>query len=130
MKTRLTYSEKLKDPRWQLKRTQVLVRDNFTCRCCGDNDTRYEMHVHHQQYNGEPWDANVDFLITLCPDCHTWVEDKKKTPLSVYQAHIIWTYDKMLDGQMGWTQFNRMRKINSINYIISYAYGEQNQVWR
>jgi len=28
---KLTYSEKLKDPRWQKKRLEILSRDNFTC---------------------------------------------------------------------------------------------------
>lgn len=128
MDKRLTYAQKLQDPRWLRKRSEVLARDNFTCRCCAEQF--YSLHVHHQQYNGEPWQANMDFLISLCESCHRWVEEKKKIPLSLYQAHIIWTYDAMLDGDNGLLMSNRQQRILALNYIISYAYGEQNQVWR
>ena len=32
------YSEKLKDPRWQKKRLEILERDNFRCQYCGDKN--------------------------------------------------------------------------------------------
>jgi len=64
-----TYSEKLKDPRWQKVRLAVLSRDNFTCRDC--DDTTEELHVHHCFYRkGNPWDTETDFLLTLCKPCH------------------------------------------------------------
>jgi hypothetical protein len=65
----MTYSEKLKDPRWQRKRLDILKRDDFTCRDCGAiNKT---LHVHHCHYDGgDPWKANDDVLLTLCEDCH------------------------------------------------------------
>lgn len=128
MDKRITYREKLKDPRWLHKRSEVLARDNFTCRCCGEQS--YSLHVHHQQYNGEPWQADMDYLISLCEDCHKWVEEKKKVSLSLYQAHILWTYEYMLDGDNGTKMFYRTQRIIALNYIISFAYGEQNQVWR
>lgn len=126
---KVTYSDKLKDPRWQRKRLEIFQRDNFTCRLCADATT--ELQVHHQQYKGaNPWDADNEFLITLCCDCHGWVESKKKTPLALYKAHVNWYYDQMIDGQMGFWHFIRMQRILAINYIISFAYGDQNQVWR
>ncbi len=64
----MTYSEKLKDPRWQKKRLEILNRDEFTCRLCGDD--KLTLHVHHICYNGNPWEANSDRLITLCEACH------------------------------------------------------------
>ena len=67
----MAYSEKLKDPRWQKKRLEVLEADNFTCKCCGE--TTIELHVHHFIYNnktGNPWDVDKCDLITLCKDCH------------------------------------------------------------
>lgn len=68
----MTYSEKLRDPRWQKKRLKILERDNFTCRYC--NDTETELQVHHKKYNGEPWDAKKKHLITLCKHCHKHIE--------------------------------------------------------
>jgi hypothetical protein len=65
----MTYSEKLKDPRWQKKRLKVMERDGFKCRdCTNDGKT---LHVHHCFYEiGNPWDTDPEFLITLCKDCH------------------------------------------------------------
>lgn len=68
-----TYSEKLKDPRWQRKRLEVFQRDGFTCQCC--NDDKKTLHVHHKKYSGEPWEANLGDLTTLCEDCHQDFED-------------------------------------------------------
>jgi hypothetical protein len=68
----MSYSDKLKDPRWQKKRLQILDRDDFTCRYCSDTET--ELHVHHLEYNGEPWQQSNDKLITLCKHCHYAIE--------------------------------------------------------
>lgn len=65
----MNYSEKLKDPRWQKKRLEILQRDSWRCRFCCDNAAT--LHVHHIAYQvGEPWDINNDLLITLCRSCH------------------------------------------------------------
>lgn len=70
MADKTSYSEKLKDPRWQKRRLEIFNRDNFTCRRCGD--TKSTLHVHHKYYeNGmEPWDYPEESLITFCEDCH------------------------------------------------------------
>ena len=72
----MTYSERLKDPRWQKKRLKILDRDKWTCQKCGDKETT--LHVHHLKYNKNPWDGNYKDLVTLCKDCHTAVEHFKK----------------------------------------------------
>jgi len=65
----MDYSKKLKDPRWQQKRVEILERDNFTCQLCGDKKTT--LIVHHKEYKKcEPWDYHNDMLVTLCEDCH------------------------------------------------------------
>lgn len=66
------YSDKLKDPRWQKKRLEILQRDNFTCRIC--HDERSQLNVHHIIYNKnkDPWDYDNNILITLCNDCHNY----------------------------------------------------------
>lgn len=66
-----TYSEKLKDPRWQKKRLEILERDNWSCRYCGDKEST--LHVHHEHYikGCEPWEADECSLTTLCEDCHS-----------------------------------------------------------
>lgn len=64
----MTYSEKLRDPRWQKKRLEVFQRDGFSCRCCGS--ITETLNVHHKRYTGNPWDAPLDDLETLCEGCH------------------------------------------------------------
>lgn len=67
-----TYSDKLKDPRWQKKRLLVLERDGWKCKLCGDEKTT--LHVHHKKYTGySPWDAPEVDLITYCEHCHNIV---------------------------------------------------------
>lgn len=65
-----TYSEKLKDPRWQRKRLEILHRDDFTCQSC--QDSKSEVHVHHRRYvkNKSPWEYDNGDYITLCKTCH------------------------------------------------------------
>jgi hypothetical protein len=66
----MSYAEKLKDPRWQRKRLEILQRDDFTCKKCGDKQTT--LHVHHRRYfkGNDPWDYPNELLVTLCEDCH------------------------------------------------------------
>lgn len=64
------YSEKLKDPRWQKKRLEILSSADFTCVYCGNkNET---LHVHHFMYikGKEPWDYSDGDLACICKDCH------------------------------------------------------------
>jgi 5-methylcytosine-specific restriction endonuclease McrA len=65
-----SYHDKLLDPRWQRRRLQILLRDNFTCQECFDS--KKTIHVHHKIYrfNIDPWDYPDEDLITLCEDCH------------------------------------------------------------
>lgn len=63
-----TYGEKLRDPRWQRKRLEVLSRDDWQCQRCFSRDKT--LNVHHTYYDGEPWDVPLDALYTLCSECH------------------------------------------------------------
>jgi len=64
------YAEKIKDPRWQKRRLEILERDKWTCQECGDTTTT--LHVHHLYYEKgkEPWEAEDNSLTTLCEACH------------------------------------------------------------
>lgn len=70
-----TYAEKLRDPRWQKRRLEVMERDRFTCFRCRSTDKT--LNVHHLMYEKgkSPWDYNDSALVTLCEDCHKEVED-------------------------------------------------------
>lgn len=82
-----TYLEKLKDPRWQIKRLEILSRDNFACRRCGDDEKT--LYVHHINYikGNTPWEYNNNRLITLCDDCHGEEHDAKD--FAFWVGHII-----------------------------------------
>jgi hypothetical protein len=69
-----SYAEKLKDPRWQKKRLEIMQRDGFKCLACGDTET--SLQVHHKKYvsGKEPWEYLNSDLITLCEHCHYELE--------------------------------------------------------
>jgi len=64
----VTYKEKLRDPRWQRLRLEIMQRDQFKCCCCGDSSET--LNVHHLKYSANPWDTHPDDLETLCHLCH------------------------------------------------------------
>lgn len=74
----ISYSDKLKDPRWQRRRLKILERDNWACVSCHiDNET---LNVHHLKYHpsGNPWEVEDRHLITLCEDCHKEEHSSRK----------------------------------------------------
>lgn len=66
----MRYAEKLKDPRWQKKRLEILQRDNWKCQCCGSE--KGTLHAHHIIYeeNLEPWEYDNHKIRTYCESCH------------------------------------------------------------
>jgi hypothetical protein len=93
-----TYSEKLRDPRWQRKRLEVLNRDDFTCQCCGADDKT--LHVHHGYYkrNAMPWEYPAGSLWVLCAECHAEAEAARDDlhravgylhPSTYYAAYLL-----------------------------------------
>lgn len=80
----MNYSEKLKDPRWQKKRLEILTRDEWECKiCCTKEKT---LNVHHIGYSGNnPWETENNLLLTLCEDCHNEETDN----LSVATKNVI-----------------------------------------
>jgi hypothetical protein len=80
----LTYSDLLRDPRWQKKRLEIMERDKFRCRKC--DDATSTLHVHHTyywpepvpiEYRTPPWDYDNQSLVTLCHRCHEDEEECK-----------------------------------------------------
>jgi hypothetical protein len=74
-----TYAEKLRDPRWQKKRLQIMDRDDYKCVICTERTKT--LNVHHVKYitGKEPWDYDDSLLLTLCEECHEDISrDKKK----------------------------------------------------
>jgi hypothetical protein len=78
MSSKKTYAEKLKNPKWQKKRLEVLEAFGFQCLEC--DSTEKTLHVHHLYYeNGsEPWEYPLEAFEALCEDCHKKAEKSKK----------------------------------------------------
>lgn len=65
-----TYSELLRDPRWQRKRLEILGRDEFTCKRCGDSESTLNVHHCYYERDKTPWEYPAKSLVTLCESCH------------------------------------------------------------
>lgn len=81
-----TYSDKLRHPKWQVKRLKIIERDGAKCKLCSDSET--ELHIHHEYYtkNTDPWDYPDEALTALCKHCHSAVEmlkDEQATALLI-----------------------------------------------
>lgn len=65
----LTYSEKLRDVRWQNKRNTVKDKADFKCQDCGSSKN-LEVHHCYYKFGLEPWQYPIDSLRCLCSNCH------------------------------------------------------------
>lgn len=77
----IPYNEKLFDDRWLDLRAKVLKRDEYTCQLCLKQQSSLE--VHHCLYEGEPWEAPIESLESLCDTCH---ELRTKMDREIYRA--------------------------------------------
>lgn len=70
-----SYSELLKDPRWQRKRLEIMERAGWMCDACSDSEST--LHVHHGYYEKgmKPWEYPEESLHCLCKNCHDEVTD-------------------------------------------------------
>lgn len=100
-----TYAEKLRHPKWQKKRLQVLEKFNFKCLMCEDEET--ELHVHHKSYlpDTEPWEYPIDNFEVLCKNCHFIVEQEKTTDTEIIKI-------------------DRKLSLQGINFYYALAYCE------
>jgi len=61
------YAERRQTKEWAIIRNQILRRDRYRCRLCGEGDV--VLHVHHATYKNYAAERLED-LITLCSVCH------------------------------------------------------------
>ncbi len=122
----MSYSEKLKDPRWQRKRLEILNRDGFSCILCEDKAST--LHVHHLSYvkGKEPWEYQDENFITLCEHCHCAIEWGKNNELPLFQRaikqiNIDGNVDLYLDDGFGSIIKIVMRSIDN-EWVINYRW--------
>lgn len=110
----MTYAEKLKHPKWQKKRLEILQRDNFKCKYCGDEETT--LNIHHLKYNGKnPWEISNEFLITTCQFCHQIIEKSKAVKLFIEKIIQIKILKK--DGSIS-KEFASISSTGTIAFFI------------
>ena len=69
------YGSTLLDPKWKIKRKEILERDQNKCVICKSEQT---LQVHDRQYHfsrflntfKNPWEYPNNLMITLCESCH------------------------------------------------------------
>lgn len=106
----MNYSQKLRDPRWQKKRLEVMKRDNWRCQHCWT--ARDTLTVHHAVYTKgrDPWEYNDSNLITLCSTCHTNLE--------TYSLHEARRTASLIEASVGFELFCRLQSvINEIQQV-------------
>jgi hypothetical protein len=146
----MTYSEKLRDPRWQKKRLEIFQRDEWRCQGCGDSEST--LHIHHRRYiqGREPWDYEDKLLLTLCEECHE--EEKVYRPdiecdlievlkekflsddiLSILHGFYISEFvdsPGFMASAIGWTLVNNEAQKALVERYLEYLKANYSQVTR
>lgn len=74
----MNYSDKLKDPRWQKKRLEVLNHFGWKCKICDNKEKTLNVHHEYYEKGKEPWDYRlIDFMV-LCQDCHELLHESHR----------------------------------------------------
>jgi hypothetical protein len=82
----MTYAQKLKDPRWQRRRLEVLEAAKWKCQRCDSSDKT--LHVHHNFYRSktEPWEYPSHALSALCEQCHELAEKDRRELIACIES--------------------------------------------
>jgi hypothetical protein len=116
----MNYQEKLKDPRWQKKRLEIMQRDNFSCQLCGNR--HFTLHIHHKSYKKgfQPWEYEASNLITLCEICHEITEYWKDLKADILKVYMFTTEDdRVLDIDVVGVAQQKQLLISAYNYNLS-----------
>lgn len=94
------YMERLRDPRWQKLRLEVLEAAGWRCTWCGAGEAeRRNLQIHHGFYgkNLAPWEYPRASLYVLCEPCHEQAESIK---LELFEAQGLvppWFHQHVYD---------------------------------
>lgn len=115
------YADKLRDPRWQKKRLEIMARDEWICQSCFDSEST--LVVHHRRYipDREPWAYPDSLLVTLCEDCH---EEEKNSLRDACDSLLEQVQDKFfsLDIATLASGFNAFKVACYDSHILSNVY--------
>lgn len=113
----MTYSDKLKLPKWQKKRLEILERDKFTCQICLNEENT--LHVHHIAYvfSKSPWDYPDNVFITLCDKCHSLVHGAD--PIQITDNGELSVYNYLHYAPISLLLFSKIENNNG-SWVIDF----------
>ena len=126
-KEKSDYQKKLEDPRWQLKKAAILIRDKGVCQLCGSNEN--SIHVHHKYYlyNVDPWDYPDSALVTICFECHaeqTELSKGLKATFNTFSCKFenghLWDITKALDDNTDSLKYPNNELANALIYWLQH----------
>lgn len=102
-----SYFEQLRDPRWQRKRLEIMGRDDFTCRLCGEREAT--LNVHHLYYTkgALPWEYEDSSLLTVCGQCHEFLHEYR------FGESLL---ESMIVGRADWEALSAMAEMFQITF--------------
>lgn len=112
-----SYIEQLKTPMWRERKSEILKRDNYSCRICGAYNC--EINVHHVNYipYRMAWEYPNEMLISLCKDCHNKLHNKMNSKeLNGFRIGELYSY-KHTD----FINYGVIYDIDFFNEIIFFA---------
>jgi hypothetical protein len=104
----MKYADKLKDPRWQKKRLEILDNRGWACELCCDKSQT--LHVHHTTYlpNKEPWEYDNLHLRVLCEDCHDSEHNGEDLELTIDLCTSYFGFTKEEVNEFLWFGINKL----------------------
>ena len=88
----------LRSAKWASLKREILMRDNFKCRCCNSTSS---LEIHHVSYIGLGGNELIADLITLCKKCHQY-------------QHDVYGYDRVTMYYPVVSRFNTSQQNNSV----------------
>ena len=71
------YMERLRDPRWQKMRLEILDRAGWRCEDCGTGSVNLQIHHGFYERGLQAWEYPGEALYCLCDHCHEKAETTK-----------------------------------------------------
>ena len=104
----MTYAEKLKHPKWQQRRLQLLESAKWKCERCSTKEVTLHVHHHFYRSRANPWDYPDYAYVVLCENCHADAEQENKQ----FKEHIECLYEignLSVDAVVGFIKALRMQ---------------------
>lgn len=107
------YSERLKDPRWQRKRLEIMQRSDFKCEHCGSSISTLNVHHGYYRRGAMPWEYDNDVLHCLCENCHDAIERLKEAAHRAIARMSMHEMQRLLDGELAWFGGNEKQQVKT-----------------